>query len=654
MRSYLLLSLAALACASRSPAASAGTGTGEPQEGAAASAPAADSCRDLAAAHAPDPGCGNAPLCSPDDRVRVACELRDALEARYVFFNLKAKLLDQLPALRPPPAGEETAAPAEEARFDSRAHLDGCVAAERAVGREDDPLRFLDRLRRCTAAFQDGHLFLTLPRAVPTVALGVRLRRAGDGHVYVAYRDPGVARWLDGRADEPTLAVGDEVVAVDGRPVADVLAELAELVPGSSPGARLERAADALTRRDFDFPERRQALLTVATDGALHAVSLPWLVSPNASGQPLAAGYLKRTGLTSSDRVDWRTDAKGAWLREGGAEGLVRGDAIVSPEAAAQLTAYRGEWGQLAARLGELAGDGTPFCYAQLLTFHTETLAAGSGAARPLPDVLRDFVLGCQERKRDLVLDLRQNEGGYLSHSSALAALLTPAGSMSPGGALLLRATAQNEKVYRERSPMLGSATGPARGQAPTETEQILTAIRDARRTHDEFTPAFLEAPLRPGDGPAFGGRVVALISPGCMSACDRLAGLLRQSGRAVLVGGPTEGAGASQQESKDQSARWVDTGGFVGVSIPNAAMGVQVAAASGVKTAPAQQFFERLAFENRPVQPDVPYATARHDVVEHNAGWLAATLAALGRPRPEPERDAQRDVQPDVNVTVR
>jgi hypothetical protein len=630
MRSLLLLALAAVACAGRSPASSAGTGAGAVEGAASGTAPAPDACREVAAAPAPDPGCAGAPLCATADRVRVTCELRDALEARYVFFHLKPKLL-----------ASEPGAPA--ARFDARAHLDACVAAERALPREDDPLRFLDRVRGCTAAFHDGHLFLALPRALPTVSLGVRLRQVEDGRVLVAYRDPGVARWLDGpeRAGEPGLAAGDEVVAVDGVPVAEAMGALARLVPGSSEGARRERAVDALTRRDFAYPEQRAARLTVTSGGAPRAVTLPWAASPGAAAQPLAAAWLKRTGIGGSDRVDWRGESKGAWLREASDEGLTRGDAIVPPAAAAGLTAYRGEWGQLAARLGEIDGEGGPVCYAQLLTFHTETLAVSGGAGRPLPDVLREFLAGCAARRRDLVLDLRQNEGGYLSHSSALAALLTPAGSLSPGGALLLRATAQNERVYRERSPMLGSATATAPTQAPSQTEQILSAIRDARRTHDEFTPAFLEQPLRPRDDLAFEGRVVALVSPSCMSACDRLAAMLRQSGRALLVGGPTEGAGASQQESKDQSARWVDTGGRVGVSIPNAAMGVQVAAAAGVSTAPAEQFFARLAFENRPVTPDVAYGTTRRDVLEHNAGWLEAALTSLRAARPATSREA-------------
>ena len=114
------------------------------------------------------------------------------------------------------------------------------------------------------------------------------------------------------------------------------------------------------------------------------------------------------------------------------------------------------------------------------------------------------------------------------------------------------------------------------------------------------------------------------------MSACDRLAAVLKRGRRAVLVGGPTEGAGASQQESKDQTARWLNPDGLVGVSIPNAAMGVQTAAAFGVTQATAEQFFDKLAFENRPVEPDEFHATTREDVVDRNRGWLQAARDAL------------------------
>jgi hypothetical protein len=649
---------AACACTAGSAGSSAASGTGA---GPAAPAPERaalpeDGCRDPDLDR--DPACGDGPFCGRADRVRLACGLRDALESRYVFYHLKSKLL----------AGAG-------APFDARRRMDACVAAEREIAREPDPLRFLDRIRRCLADFEDGHLFLSMPRPVPSVSLGIRLRRTGDGRVYVAYRDPGVARWLD--QSKRSLEVGEEVVAIDGCPVAEALAELAAFIPSSSEPARLERAVDALGRRDFAFPEGKQAILTVSSGSGQREVSLPWFIGPGASSNPLAAPYCRRVGLSTSDRIDWRADPRGAWFRDRGVtEGLLRGDPVVSGEDAARLTTYRGDGGQLSVRLGEASAGGPPACYAQILSFHTERLVRVENPAsphadksfgeslarvenpasphadksfgeslptdastRPFCDVLRDFLRGCQERHQDLVLDLRQNEGGYLSHSSSLAAMLTPRETISPGGALLLRATAQNERVYRDRSPMLGTTGAHAQGEVPSEPEQILMAIRDARRAREEFTPAFLESPLSPDADLGFAGRVVALTSPGCMSACDRLAAILKRAHRAVLVGGATEGAGASQQESKDQSARWVDSSGMVGVSIPNAAMGVQTVAAAGVSQASAEEFFDQLAFENRPVAPDEIYATTLEDLVARNRGWLRAARAALQRADPAAPR---------------
>jgi hypothetical protein len=620
------LFLAAAAACSAGSSSSSGTGAGQAAASEASPVEPADGCRDPSLDR--EPACGDGPLCSRAERVRVTCSLREALQSRYVFFNRKTELLAAL--------GHPS--------FDARRHLDACVRGEREIAREADPLRFVDRLRRCLAGFEDGHLFLSMPRPLPTVSLGIRLRRTEDGKVYVAYRDPGVARWLEesGRA----LEVGDEVVAVDERPVAGALAELASYLSASSAGARLERAVDALGRRDFAFPDRREATLTVSSGGTFRQVTLPWFIGPGASSNPLAAPYLKRTGLATSDRIDWRADSRGAWFRDRGVdEGLLRGDPVVAADDAARLTSYHGDAGQLSLRVGEARADGPAVCYAQILSFHTENLSAG-GRTLPFDDVLRDFLRGCQERHLDLILDLRQNEGGYLSHSSDLAAMLTPRETISPGGALVLRATAQNERVYRDRSPMLGTTSGArAHGEAPSEPEQILMAIRDARRVRAEFTPAFLEQPLSAEADLGFQGRLVALTSPGCMSACDRLAAILKHGHRAVLVGGATEGAGASQQESKDQSARWVDAGNLVGVSIPNAAMGVQTAAAKGVTQATAEQFFEQLAFENRPIQPDQAYATTREDLLSRNRGWLQAARAGLQHAEPVPARQPAGDL---------
>ncbi|HEX9291680.1 MAG TPA: S41 family peptidase [Anaeromyxobacteraceae bacterium] len=593
-----------------------------PAPGAAASeSPRADPC-DRIAALADDAACGDQPLCSRRQRVHLACEVKDAIEKRYVFFPVKGRML--------PATGGE--------RFDSRRHLDACVEEERALSREDDPLRFYDRMRRCTAAFADGHLILGAPARLPQVALGIGLRLVG-GRVHIANREKKLVSYLktvSGVPDlEEILAVGNEVVEIDGRAAEDRLRELAQYVPGSSEAARLERAVDALTRRDFAFPSRRAASLTVSVNGARRAVELPWWISPDAEGHVMTQAYVRRTGLATTDLLTWRYDqGKDTWDRDAGsAQGSLRTETILPPRDAAGLREYLDDQDRPAVRLGEVVRRrDRAFCYLQILTFHTESLATRDGR-QPFAAAVEGFVKECKEKELDLVLDLRQNEGGYIGHSSALLALLGERQKSYPGGALLLRANTLNQLIYQQRAPMVGGV--PARsGDDAFEPRHIADAIGAARKAQQEFTPAFLEQPLRASEAVGgYEGRVIALVAPTCMSACDRLAGLLRSSRRALLVGSPTEGAGGSQQEARNLAVRWSDPEGILSLSIPNAAMGVQRVLPVAGEHRPdpsSDEFFNGLTFENRPVLPDVAYATRLDDITGHNRGWMEQVDAAL------------------------
>jgi hypothetical protein len=613
--SYLLPALlaAALPAAPGAPAAAFAV----PGPALAAAAPAAvDPCDGISAL--PDDA-GAGPLASERQRIQIACGLRDAMEKRYVFFSVKGRMLEAQGTLG----------------FDARRHLDACVEAERAIPREEEPLRFYDRLRRCVSAFEDGHLIFGVPARLPQVGLGFGLRLV-EGRVVVATRERKLSSYLEtvgGLRDlEELLAVGNEVLEIDGKPVLEAVDELARYVPGSSLAARRERAVDALTRRDFAYPERRAATVAVAVGGGRRLVELPWWTSRDAAGHVMTRRWLKRTGVATTDLLRWRHDgARDAPDREAAsAQGYLRTDTILPARDAASLRELSDEADHPAVRLGEVVrGPDRAYCYLQILTFHTETLGGRDGRQGFMPAV-EGFLRGCREKGLDLVLDLRQNEGGYIAHSSAIFALLGEPRKAYPGGALLLRANTLNQLVYRERSPALGAA--PARADDAFDPRRIADAIGAARSAGHEFTNAFLERPLGAGEAEGgFPGRVVALTSPSCMSACDRLALLLQASGRAVLVGGPTEGAGGSQQETKNLVVRWSDPEGLVSVSIPNAAMGVQrtlpVVAGAGFG---AEDFFTGLAFENRPVKPDVSYATRVEDVVSGNRGWRAVVDEVL------------------------
>jgi hypothetical protein len=624
-----------------SPAATPAAAT--PPAAPAATAPAPDVCDGIAALE-DDASCDGSPLCSRRQRVRVACEVRSALETRYVFWPVKGT----------------TIAREGEAPFEPRAHVDACVVEERGIGREDDPLAFYDRIRRCLAGFEDGHLLFGHPARLPQVALGIGLRVTADGKVHIANREKKLVSYLrtvSGLRDlEDLLLVGNEVLEIDGRPVADALAELSRYVSGSSAGARRERAVDALTRRDFLFPQRRVASLAISVRGSRRVVELPWWIAPEAERHVLTQAYVRRTGIATTDLLAWRYDhAKDAWDKDvAPSEGHLRSDTVLSSRDAAGLREYRDEGDRVAVRLGEVVRRrDRAFCYLQILSFHTETLKDGAGA-RPFSRVLAGFVRECKEKELDLVLDLRQNGGGYIAHASSIAAMLARPAQPAPGGALLLRATTRNQLVFQERSPAVGSAPARAADDA-FEPRRVVEAIASAQAAKREFTYAFLEKALRPSDEVGgYDGKVVALVSPACMSACDRLAGMLKTSGRAVLVGGSTEGAGGSQQEAKNLPARWTDPEGLLWISIPNAAMGIQreLPLPGKGREPSAEAFFASLAFENRPVEPDVAYATTVDDLREANRGWLERVdevlfgvdeLRAENAPEPEqvPEKPA-------------
>jgi hypothetical protein len=596
-----------------------------PAPGRAAAPAIGAACAEAGAASEPGAGCAGKALCSAGERTKLVCDLARALEDRYVFFATK-----------------RVASAPGAARTSVDAHLAGCVADERAIAREDEPLRFYDRLRRCTAALEDGHVMLGATSRLPTVALGVALRRV-EGRVVVAAREQKLAGArvadADGASLEEVLAVGNEVLELDGRPVQEALEDVARHVPASSAPARLERAVDALTRRDFLFPEARTATLTVAIAGRRASVELPWSISTDAKRHPVAGPWARRAGLATADLAAFAHE-RSPRLSDPATRplaGALRSDPILPPREAAALRVHLDEQGRVAVRAGEVTrADGRSFCYLQILTFHAETLAAG-GERQPFVPAVDAVVRGCKEKGLDVVLDLRRNEGGYLANATGVVSALLPRGAAAPPGALLLRVTAQNREVYAER---VRRGRWPADGPEPSRASAALEA---AGRSGLEFTPAFLEAPVGPSASVGgYDGRVVALVAPTCMSACDRAAAMLRGAGRAVLLGEPTEGAGASQQEVPGRiSTRWADAGGHVSLAIPNAAMGVPRSADAAPPG--ADEFFASLALENRPVEPDLGYAPTLEDLTGHNRGWLARVEAVLF----PPEGDAVASAPP-------
>jgi len=135
--------------------------------------------------------------------------------------------------------------------------------------------------------------------------------------------------------------------------------------------------------------------------------------------------------------------------------------------------------------------------------------------------------------------------------------------------------------------------------------------------------------------------KIVALITPNCISACDMTASLLKNSKRATLIGTHTNGTGAGFWDDEENGfpRKWVDSHNTLQVYIPNSLFGV-----------PSKEIVEKeghiLPFkahknfisENIPSVADVQFSPTLKDITGETKGWLNKALEVLFPAAPQPE----------------
>ncbi|MGZ3709556.1 MAG: hypothetical protein ACXWPM_13115, partial [Bdellovibrionota bacterium] len=245
-----------------------------------------DPCRILPEP-SPTKGCNNQ-ICNQRDRVQLACELRAAIIDRYASLYMKNQRL---------------------AGFDSVAHLDQCVSAEKAIA-ETHALEFLDRIRACIAGFQDTHFNMALENRLPFVVSGLFIRDVG-GHAVIAKRAPKLLSyaeffgdWLPDELLNDVLAVGNEVLEIDGKTPAALAKELEPYEGGSSRAYVHGTSFEDLTFRDFKYPtEKTQKLVVRDKSGNPRKVELPWWVDTSSALRPDTRAYFDQVGILGLDAI---------------------------------------------------------------------------------------------------------------------------------------------------------------------------------------------------------------------------------------------------------------------------------------------------------------------------------------------------------------
>lgn len=543
---------------------------------------------------------------SREERVDIMCQLKTAMERKYALIDLKKNLVG----------------------LDGRAHLEACARHEAEVN-SNERGAFLDRVRVCLAAFQDSHLYLGVRVSAPGVftAIGGELV---EGKLLLTYSHPRLIALLkhrDGNDLKKLLTPGTEIVEIDGQKPADAIARMSAYQSASTPANRLADAARSLFERDYSYPQKNFVSLKVrGANGAIsNEIRLPWW-SSDVTNVPWANALLERAGITPALQIQRDYDAqKGEWKADDlETEGYVPSTPLFDVKKS-RLAVYKGDKGKTAARMGMTVAGGKGLCYLQLLTFHTEKLKLGDEEAKPYLAVMEEFIADCEEREAPLVLDLRKNPGGNGRLAAPLLALLAGKDVKTTAALRAVRISAGAAEVlgsFFSDSDGLNSADELVAREKLVQ-ESFTTNLRAGKAYSDIIARPDEDAGLPEG----FNQKVVALITPDCISACDITAALIKANKRGVLIGTHSNGTGAGFWSKHEDDANFNDSYGILKIEIPNFLFGVN-------KTVGRDRYSfeegEPLLMENRPIQADVQYATTLEDVTKQNAGWLKKVLEQL------------------------
>jgi hypothetical protein len=561
-------------------------------------------------------------------RIRAACEFKEVMIRKYApLYQKEQRILTT--------EGEPFRAP--------RA-LDLCIEEEvnhPDIKTPETHLAWLDRMKKCSAQFQDTHLELTSSEGTPWISLGITLRE-WNGRFYIESLYPQFLAQQNGVLLLHDLQPGTEVTALDGRPIEHALNELLPLIGGSSLLYRRQEALRRLTERNFFYPDSPHATLQLTQQKSLN---LTWAADFNSSSHVNSRTVLQQRGFTHSDELPWL----GARSTPTTAPGLKRYQGYyeetppLPPSALSRLRFFY-EKTSLSPALSFVAvnqqedGVQAPFCYLQLASFSDDRVTENGKKSRAYSKPLRTFLRQCQREKLPLVLDLRSNGGGYIALGSQAFSAVLPKRT---------RADARSTWAYRESELYQDIRDGYFTGQYWGENSlEVLPAERADRRVR------------------GFSGAVLALTTPYCISSCDRLAALLKVSGRAQVLGSPTNGTGAGFTATWDPTTQrlqsdWRDSSGLLMAQIPDMLFGAiltqEVPTTSGrpngfvpwigwllqgrpeaVEYVPLAIFGEGSLLENQPTQPDIPFEINSLDLSDGASAWLRKIQDTLQQPLDE------------------
>lgn len=434
-----------------------------------------------------------------------------------------------------------------------------------------------------------------------------------DGHYYLA--------WIDRDklpANSFPFNPGDELLTLDGRPTAEVVAELRNFDAAANPETNEIVAARLLTRRYAKFgmpvPQGRVSL-GIARTGSDRAVAhqLIWDYEPEKITDPVTPESLRPArdllrapnALVTLPAADLDRSPLAVGTRDSFVPAL--GTKIWESAAADTFHAY-----VFRAENGKLVG------YLRIASY-----VGGETEAKAFATLVQKL----EDTTDALVLDQVNNPGGSVFYLYALAAMLTDQAIPTPRHRIAITQQSVDDAIQLE-TDLAGITTtakakevlGETLGGYPVTYEVVRFILDYARFIQREWAAGhYLTEPyhlygvdhINPYPGAHYSKPILMLINNLDFSGGDFFPAILQDNHRVTMVGTRTAGAGG-----------YVDD-----YSLPN-----RLGIAGYRLTGSIAERVDLNPIENLGIKPDVELKLTREDLTSGYASYKAKILAELAK----------------------
>ena len=554
-----------------------------------------------------------------EDRLLILNDFLKSVELEYALLPLKEKRLGinfkklKQEAIDAEMAVEDYTISAADRKKDEVREK---VTALQAISN----MEFLDRMLIVVSKFKDTHFGLSEKISRPFIYNGLRLFRV-EGKIIVGSIDKKFISMIEklSSSDFSGIKIGDEVVSIDGVNIEDKVNEYKPYVSGSSEEFIDMEAVRSVTLRNFKY-EKKNFMKIAFKNG--NVFKLPTYVNNSMQETPRldAITFFNKfnipsdsssIGITYDKNINKWVDAGGFTFTGYSARNL--------KENLKGVTEYLDDAGGVGMRTGYYIAKGKTHAVMQLLTFSTKNLKNGEVAA-PFLDVIRKFAIETKENEVPLILDIRVNGGGNGNFPAAVLGIFTEKDKSYGGPSRGYRVTSYSRTMEDVINYQMVEGEDQSTGLT---YDDLRTIMDDALNEGKEYAPMYnahgaVKADARVG---GFEQKIVVLVTPNCISACDMTAFLFKASKRATLIGSTSNGTGAGFRSTSELNTMWSDPLRVFDTNIPNFLFGIPGADIN--KSVFGENSVEELCTENVPTVADIQYSNTMLDVTRGNLGWL-------------------------------